>query len=234
TIFYEDIISELLGDNYEQFVLPQVEISSLLPPNVDAMGFQRVDFAIFHPRFEEKIVVEIDGEQHKRHIDADKERDRALQEYGYTVIRIQASEIQEASGPQLSVLKSKLSIIEKKFDKSLFSSCDEIVQFIDSIKFAHQIQIVLLQAIQSSFLSSEDIGSWHIVTDLDELGLFDKKISAAIIRKPVADFVELLRKLSKLYSVKLRTGEPSCSLFSDYTGGESANAIYISFSDKFI
>jgi len=233
TIFYKDIISKLLGDNYEQFVLPQVEISSLLPPNVDAMGSQRVDFAIFHPRFEEKIVVEIDGEQHKRHIDADKERDRTLQEYGYAVIRIQTSEIQEASGPQLSVLKSKLSTIEKKFDESLFSSCDEIVQFIRSIKIAHQIQIVLLQAIQSSFLNSGDIGSWHIIADLDELGLFDKKISAAIIRKSVADFVELLRKLSKLYSVKLRTGEPSCSLFSDYTGGESANTIYISFSDKF-
>ncbi|GAH45310.1 unnamed protein product, partial [marine sediment metagenome] len=141
TIFYKDIISELLGDNYEQFVLPQVEISSLLPPNVATIGSQRVDFAIFHPGFEEKIVVEIDGEQHKRHIDADKERDRTLQDHGYAVIRIQASEIQEGSGPQLSVLKPRLSTIEKKFDESLSSSCHEIVQFVRSIKIAPHIQI---------------------------------------------------------------------------------------------
>jgi ssDNA-binding Zn-finger/Zn-ribbon topoisomerase 1 len=80
-IFYEDILSKFLGENYKQFVLPQVELSSLLPPNVNTTGRQRADFAIFHPRLEEKIIVEIDGEQHKGHIESDKERDRALQEY---------------------------------------------------------------------------------------------------------------------------------------------------------
>jgi len=43
----------------------------------------------------------------------------------------------------------------------------------------------------------------------------------------------LLENLSKLYSVKLRTKEPICGLFSDYFARESANGIYISFSDKF-
>jgi len=233
-IFYEDILPKLLGENYEQFVLPQVEISSLLSTNlnVDTTGYQRVDFAIFHPGIEEKIIVEIDGEQHKRQVDSDKERDKILVEHGYTIIRIQASEIQKGSGHQLSVLKSKLSAIKKKFDEDVGSSNDEIIKFIHSIKFAQQIQIALLQAIQSGFFNLGDTGSWHIIADLDELGIFDKKEAVAILRKSAVDFVELLAKISKIYSVRLNIGEPVCNLISDHITRESANAIFISFSDK--
>ena len=234
-IFYEDILSKYLGENYKQYVLPQVEISSLLPPNpnMDTTGHQRVDFAIFYPRLKEKIIVEIDGEQHKGHIESDKERDRALQEYGYTVIRIPAIEIQEGSGPQLSYLRPKLSEIKEKFNEDINLGNNEIIKFIHSVKLTHQIQIVLLQVIQSGFLNLEDIGSWHLIADLDEIGLFDKKESLSILKKSVVDFVEVLEKLSKLYSVKIGTKEPACGLFSESTMGKSANAIYISFSDKF-
>jgi len=236
-IFYEDILPKLLGENYEQFVLPQVEISSLLSPNInmDTTGYQRVDFAIFLPGLKEKIIVEIDGEYHKRHTESDKERDRALQEFGYTVIRIQANEIQKRAGHQLSVLSSKLSAIKERFSKVAVFSNNEIIKFILSFKIAHQIQIVLLQAIQSGFLNLEDKGSWRIVADLDEIGIFDKEEALAILKKSVADFVELLGKLSKLYSVKLNIGgDPICNLISEYTITESASAIYISFSEKII
>ena len=234
-IFYEDIVSKFCGENYKQFVLPQVELSSLLPlySNVNTTGRQRVDFAIFHPRLKEKIIVEIDGEQHKGHIESDKERDRTLQERGYTVIRIQADEIQKGSGRQLSVLRSKFSPIEEKLNENIASPHNESIKFIYSFKLAHQIQIVLLQAIQSGFLNLEDIGSWHLIADLDEISIFDKKEALSILKKSVVEFVELLEKLSKLYSVKLRTKEPNYGLFSEYTAGKSANAIYISFSDKF-
>jgi len=229
-IFYEDILPKFLGENYEQFVLPQVEILSLLPQNLNmnTTGHQRVDFAIFHPRLKEKIIVEIDGEQHKEHIESDRERDRTLQEYGYTVIRIQASEIQKKSGLQLLLLSSKLSAIERM----PYFPNNEIFKFINSIKIAHQIQIALLQAIQSGFLSLEDKSLWHIVADLDELGIFDKKEALAILNESVYDFVELLKNLSKLYSVKLNIEEPVCNLLSEYTKSESASAICISFSDK--
>jgi ATP-dependent DNA helicase RecQ len=233
-IFYEDILPKLLGENYEQFVIPQVEISSLFSPNLnmDTTGYQKVDFAIFYPLSEGKIIVEIDGEQHKGHIESDKERDRALEKHGYTVIRIQANEIQEGSGNQLAVLISKLSAIREKLNKEVASSDDEIIKFIHSIKIAHQIQIVLLQAIQSGFLSLKDKGLWHIVADLDELGIFDKKEAAAILKKSAADFVELLAKISELYSVKLNIGELVCNLISDYNAIGPANTICISFSDK--
>lgn len=234
-IFYSNILPKLLGENYEQFVLPQVEISSLLSPNlnIDTIGYQRVDFAIFHPRFKEKIIVEIDGEQHKRHIDSDKERDETLQEHGYVVIRIPANEIQKRNGQQLSVLKSKLSAIQEKFDQGIDFSYNNITKFIYSLKFAHQVQLIILQAIQSGFLDLENTGFWHIVADLDEIGMFDKKEALAILKKSASDFVELLCKLSKLYSVRLNIGEPICNLISEHTSSNSASAIYISFSDRF-
>ncbi len=233
-IFYKDILPKLLGENYEQFVLPQVEISSLLSPNlnVDTAGYQRVDFAICHPRFGRKIIVEIDGEQHKRHIDSDEERDKALAEHGYAVIRIPVDEIQKSSGQQLSVLSSKLSAIEEGFYKGIDFPNDEIIKFIHAIKIDHQIQIALLQAIQSGCLDLEDKGLWHIIADLDELGIFDKKEALAILKKSAVDFVELLGRLCKLYSVKLNIGEPVCNLISDHTTSASANAICISFSNK--
>ncbi len=235
SIFYEDILPKLLGQNYEQFVLPQVEISSLLSLNlnIDRMRNQRVDFAIFHPALEKGIIVEIDGEQHKSHADSDKERDKILQEHGYVVIRIPANEIQKRSGQQLSALKSKLSVIEERFDEEEKSSYNEIIKFMYSIKFAHQIQLILLQAIQSGFLNLEDKRSWHIVADLDEIGTFGKKEALVILKKSVAGFVDLLGKLSKLYSIELNIGKPICNLISDRTVRESTNAIYISFSDRF-
>ena len=234
TIFYENILPKFLGGNYEQFVLPQIEISSLLPPGIGAADYQRADFGIFHPELENKIIVEIDGEQHKSHIESDKERDNTLQRYGYAVIRIPAIEIQKGSGPQLSVLQAKLTTKEQDLDDNLISSHKEIIKFIQSIKLGHQIQIVLLQAIQSGFLNLEETGPWHIIGDLDAVGLFNEKESFTILKKSVMDFIKLLENLCNLYSVKIRTGEPCFNFSSDQMAEEIPNAVYISFTDKFL
>lgn len=233
-IFYEDIISKLIGTNYRQFVLPQVEFTSLIPQNLDIQitGFQRVDFAIFHPNLKEKIIVEIDGEQHNNYLVTDEVRDKILQEYGYTVIRIKTDEIRKRVGEKLLALQSKLSsIVNNSFEKVDFY--DSIKKFILSIKLAHQIQLVLLQAIQTGFLKLEDKAIWHIVTDLDKLGIFDEKESLSIINESVIDFLELLGRLCKLYSIELSIEEPICNLISEFEVSDSVNVIYISFVDKF-
>jgi len=231
SLFYKDILPGLLGDNYEQFVLPQIEMSSLLSPDLVSAEYERVDFGIFHPLLDERIIVEIDGEQHKQHADADAERDRTLQECGYGVVRIQANEIREGSGDGLSLLESKLSAIEEKTSEETSSLEENILQFIHAVKLVCQIQITLLQAIQSGFLNLEDVDSWHITGDLDELGLFGKKVSRSILESSVADFCDLVRRLGRLYS--LRIGQAAkCSLLSDHITPNSQSIIHISFSDK--
>lgn len=230
-LFYKDILPELLGDNYEQFVFPQIEMSSLLSPDVVGAEYERVDFGIFHPLLEERIIVEIDGEQHKQHADADAERDRILQECGYGVVRIQANEIREGSGEGLSLLQSKLSPIKETVSEDTPFLEEKILQFVRAAKLVHQIQIVLLQAIQSGFLSLEDVGSWHITSDLDELGLFGRKVSRSILERSVADFCDLVRRLGRLYSLQIGQAA-KCSLLSDHVAPNSRSTIHISFSDK--
>jgi ATP-dependent DNA helicase RecQ len=233
TIFYKEILLKFLGENYKKYVLPQVDIPSLIPSQSDVKSFvnQRVDFCIFHPRLSEKIIVEIDGEQHKDHTASDSERDESLQECGYTVIRIPASEVVAREGYQLSILESKLFPIKEDYN-NIANSHKELIQYIYSIKFAHQIQIVLLQAIQSKLLNLNDISSWHIISDVDELCIFNKKDSLAILKKSVEDFIELYKNLCILYSVDIKEKVSQCSLLTDYNPlGNSENAILISFSD---
>lgn len=231
SLFYKNILPGLLGDNYEQFAFPQIEMSSLLSPDIVGAEYERVDFGIFHPLLDERIIVEIDGEQHKQHADADAERDRTLQECGYGVVRIQAKEIREGSGEGLSLLQSKLSHIKEKASEETSSLKENMLQFVHAVKLVHQIQIVLLQAIQSGFLSLEDVDSWHITSDLDELGLFSRKVSRSILESSVADFCELLRRLGRLYSLRIRQ-TVKCSLLSDHVALNSGSIIHISLSDK--
>lgn len=231
SLFYKNILPGLLGRNYEQFIFPQIEMSSLLSPGVASAEYERVDFGIFHPLLDERIIVEIDGEQHKQHADADAERDKILQECGYGVIRIQANEIREGNGEGLSLLESKLCPIKEKASEDTSSFKKNTLHFIHAVKLVHQIQVVLLQAIQSGFLSLEDVDSWHIASDLDELGLFSRKMSRSILERSIADFCDLLRRLGRLYS--LRIGQAAkCSLLSDHVTPNSGSTIHISLSDK--
>lgn len=231
SLFYKNILPGLLGDNYEQFAFPQIEMSSLLSPDIVGAEYERVHFGIFHPLLDERIIVEIDGEQHKQHADADAERDGTLQECGYGVVRIQAKEIREGSGEGLSLLQSKLSHIKEKASEDTSSLKENMLQFVHAVKLVHQIQIVLLQAIQSGFLSLEDVDSWHITADPDELGLFGRKVSRSILEKSVADFCDLMKRLGRLYS--LRIGQAAkCSLLSDRVASSSPSKVHISFSDK--
>jgi len=232
-IFYEEILPEIMGPNFGQFVLPQVEISSLLPPNIDiSKGGKRVDFGIFHPELEEKIIVEIDGEQHKWQIEYDQERDRILQEQGYLVIRIQTDEIRKDNGTQLEFLKRHLSPLKERNAENVNPDHFEIFRFLQSFKLAHQIQVVTLQAIKSGFLKLENNTTWEIISDIDELGLFDKKESLEILKKSTADFIEILEKLGKIYSLNFKIKEPVCTLFSEINNRIPKNLILISFSNK--
>ncbi len=140
--------------------------------SIESTSHRRVDFAIFHPQLDEKIIVEIDGKQHNNHMEADRNRDEILENYGYTVIRIQASEIQEEYGTQLSKLESKLFAINNDSSEKVDTSITRFKNLFQSIKISHQIQLTILQAIQSNILGLEGSNQWHIVSDIDRLGIF--------------------------------------------------------------
>lgn len=232
SIFYREILPLFLGDGYKRFVLPQVYLASLLSPEAlpDGTAGQRVDFAIFHPRFESGIIVEIDGQQHQQSQDSDKARDRALQANGYFVSRIPADEVRDRKGPKLEGLKSKLSATRDGYAGRASLSVRGVAKFVQALRIAHQIQAVMLQAIEAGFLDIECIASWSVFADLDRLGLFDRDEGLMVLEESVNDFVELLEHICRLSFREVAPAAMKCSLSSGCTPEVSQSAIGISFA----
>jgi RecQ family ATP-dependent DNA helicase len=237
-IFYREILPQILGDNYHQFIIPQVRISSLS----NLLSFRDVfiksgvvDFVILHPKLGKKIIVEIDGKQHFKHMQADEYRDDILLSFGYTVIRIPASEVRERQGKQINLLKSIL----KNLESSNIKVSSGTVKFMHSLKIAHQIQITLFHAIYSGFLDMNKIGKWHIISDLHEVGFFNREEAMLILENAVFDFIELLSRVCEIYSENIQNEKPKVNLASEdvfqkiHRANFADNTIFISFSDKY-
>lgn len=230
-IFYSELLPLLMGDNYQRFVMPQVEIASLLmrSDSLSTTGEQRVDFVIFHPQIDVHIVVEIDGPQHNS---SDDKRDQILQVNGYFVLRIPTSEVRERKGPKLDELRSMLLVIYDEYVDNALKPIGKVTKFAYSLRIAHQIQVVILQAIQIGLLDIAHADSWSIITDLDHLGLFDEGESLTIVRGAVEDFLELMNHVCTLYSCEIISGSPHYSLSSGSIQDKFKHNIGISFAAK--
>ena len=233
--FYGETLHAALGDDCGQFVIPQVEIASLVLSGSHGAwtGSQRVDFAIHLPATAVRVVVEIDGGQHARHADADEERDRVLRENAYTVIRIPAREVREGVGEGLSALLNLLSTAGGSPSPPHETMVqDPAANSVQAMRIAHQIQVVLLQALESGLLDAHDPGLWRITADLDASGAFDRKAALSLLRKSVEDFVTLFRKIGGLYAIDLGTTRPKCTLASGESSNQPGTSLHISFSDS--
>jgi ATP-dependent DNA helicase RecQ len=230
--FYQTILPTLLGQNCHQYVLPQVEIASLLPPAEATVGasYQRVDFAIFLPWQNEYMVIEIDGAQHLSHKEADEARDTLLRHAGYHVIRLPADEVRSSKGPALSLLKERLALMED--DRPSAPGAGDASALLRASRAAHQIQVVLLQALQLGVLDPEKLTSWRVVSDLDEIELLDKRSAQSLLQHSVEDFAELYTRLCRLYAIGSVSGQPSTSLQCDQCQDPSKDSITICLSGR--
>lgn len=224
TMFFEEFLPSKLGSNFHCWVIPQVEIASLLSPNLPDSVSGRIDFLICHPNLE-PIVVEIDGEEHQHHRNVDERRDAALFREGYKVIRIPTAEIEHLEGENLSILNDLLALDDKVPDEQTLRE-DSLTKFIHAIKVSHQIQLIIIQAIQTGFLALADSSQWKLSTDLVQVGLFNQNESLFILKSSVADLLALLRNLGKLYSIPVCQGEPKLAATSD------DSSVHISFTGE--
>ena len=233
SVFYNDLLRELLGGNYQCYALPQVEIPSLLSASVqpDPTAPQRVDFALFHPAVSERVVVEIDGKQHLDHVEADARRDDSLQREGYRIIRIPAEQVADGGARILPDLRAQLAEFIRACESGLRYETSSTSHFVHAVRIAHQIQITLLQAIQSAFLDLRTLGSWRIETDVEPLGIFNAPDALAILQGSVSAFCDLLRRVCGLYSVDLPGGDPVCSVAPSSEPQAAGDAIRIAFAN---
>ncbi|HHV61981.1 MAG TPA: RecQ family ATP-dependent DNA helicase [Firmicutes bacterium] len=224
--FYDRFLPLTLGPSFAKWVLPQVSLSSLLPRSLQSPVDGRADFLISHPSLPDPILIEIDGEQHEIHAGVDQLRDSILTRAGFRVIRIPACECETLSGKGLGELTRILQPACR--NSSGGPNRDSALLFIYATKICHQIQLTLLQAIKMGCLNLLDPGAWSITADLDGIGLYSREEADQILRIAVADLVELLGKISNLYSVNINDGVPVCSISEPR--GDRYNAIHIAYT----
>lgn len=219
--FYSVVVPIGLGSHFQRWVLPQVEITSLLPANSTSTISGRVDFLICCPSLQ-PLVVEIDGEQHKNHRDADGERDLALTKEGYRVLRIPSAEIESLTGENLTTLGELLIAGNKTaVGRSIYE--ESVAKFIHACKTSHQIQIAILQAVESGFLQLDDLSRWSLTTDLESIGLFSQEEASFVLASAVADLQRLLANIVDLYSLPTSSGQLR------FDSGSASNSLHISF-----
>lgn len=207
-LLYQRFFANTLGLGFEQWVMPQVDIGSLIQSSSLASS-GRVDFLVCHPSIEKAIVVEVDGDQHQDHVEADMQRDKELQTHGYNVIRVPTSELLAFHGPSLAYLTQVFQAVGQV---TMTGTGDGTLKLVHATRLAHQIQLSLIQAIKAGYLDVADCGSWNIYSDLGGLSTFNAEETRIILNTAVEDVVELLRNLFALYSIDLCKGHPNCSL----------------------
>lgn len=194
-VFYREIAPQIFGSNFRRYVIPQVELTSLVP--VADVADQQVDFVLFHP---ERAGVVVDIE--KSGSSNPEKRDALLRDHGYTVFHIPQREIQARKGPKLSELFAHFG------EKERPEEVDESVRCLMAFRIAQRMQIALCQALLWGFLDPYNPSSWNILTDLHETGLFSEDEARSIGESSIYDFVELFKRVATLYDLPVVSGEP--------------------------
>lgn len=201
--FYENILSDLLGKYYKSFVLPQVHLSSLIDDNTSQEN-QRVDFFINIE--DKKIVIELDGIEHRGHELRDASRKELLINSGFEVIIIGNDEIKNRLGPNLQRLYDVLDdteIIEiNDFTKK--------ERFFNALKISHQIQLTIIEAILSGHLDIND--KCNIYFDWTSLNSSKSEIEF-ILNIATTDLKQLLMQISNLYQVEMNLVNLKSNIF---------------------
>lgn len=189
--FYSNILPNILGPDYRNYVIPQVYISSLINGFTQESDEQRVDFLICLPN--KKIIVELDGAEHKEHIQKDQYRENLLEREGYIIHRIPNEEVLNGYGPNIEKLNNDVRLINIK------SQVLDLDITMSLFKFAHQVQVCLLEAINSGIIDiNKEI---YVVIDGFNINIPEDKMED-MISYVIEDFLQLANNVFTLYGVQ--------------------------------
>ena len=207
--FAENILSEVLGEDWKKYTETQVFISSLIHDK-NRFFDQRVDFLVSNGYRD--FIIELDGEEHEQHEDKDKERDDFLRRNGFNIIRIPNEDVISNRTKIIDYLKEVINIAEFTKNNSLQISLNDYLH-----KIIHQTQVAIITGLINTYIENE---SYICIEYPKELTFDDEIISKYILD----DIKELLDYFCNLY------GEPlffSCN----YKKGIEADTI-ISFDNE--
>lgn len=194
--FYEELLPELLGHDYSHWVLPQAELTSLAPATGTEFLHQSVDFLICKPP-NIRLVVEIDGEQHKKQVDLDTQRRETLRAYGYAVFCIPVDEVRACSGAKLDELREFLR--PHRTDENLLLATGFNNKLVLATRYVHAMQIALLQAVQVGILELQP--PWKVTCDLAGCAAFCAGDAEKLLNLALVGLGNMLSRLMSLYGV---------------------------------
>ena len=166
-LFYESILPKVINGEYDfvkNLILPEALINEITGEENEEFSENAVDFYL--PQC--KLVIEIDGIQHKEEVNVqrDIERDTYLAKFNISVLRIPANSIRNNDNKLDKILKEiKEKIINSKEIQLYKSSLDLFSKDKDSlIKYSldgiMRFQILILQLLKKGIISISD-DSWN-------------------------------------------------------------------------
>jgi len=218
--FYEETLHNLLGDGFKKFVIPQVYLSSLVGEEDEFESGQRIDFLITIN--DKRIVVELDDPKHKSHTARDEARDNILRQKDFEVIRIRNEELSDNSGVGLEQLNHTLEDIKINIGKL---NNEEI--YLNCLKLAHQLQIVILEALLYGYLDLSKKGAVYF--DISNIRI-PRKIMKFLLNETLDDLDELIVHISELYNLSISLN--NIAIVDQIPNKKEPNSIVISFNEN--
>ena len=187
--FAEYYFPLILGDSWATYVYTQMPIETLIKSSKEYKN-QRVDYFVCYRG--RKLVIELDGEEHKKKTESDYKRDEKLEANGYKVIRFSNKEVDERSNQILCQLK-KLLLTRNNSDVADISK-----KHIVACKIVHQTSIAILKMLEEGHITFSCNLNLEVSTNL-----FTEEEIQLILLFAVEEVSDLLSNFAKLYGLDI-------------------------------
>lgn len=187
--FAEYYFPLLLGESWATYVYTQMPIKTLIKPSKEFKN-QRVDFFVCYRG--RKIIIELDGEEHKNR-EFDRRRDEVLKENDYKVVRFSNKDVDERTEHILNKLKGLLKVRHNgailEFNKKYLVAC----------KLVHQIAIAILKMLEEDHISTCSNLNLELSSEL-----FTSEETKLLLLFAVEEVTEMLQNFAELYGVDFK------------------------------
>ena len=186
--FLTEWVREKLGPSAGHWIIPQAPMNAFeRAAGGDGTSAQRVDFVFSHPAVK-PFVVELDGAEHERDADVDRNRDAVLKRAGVDVIRVPNDEVDRGDGPHLREIEERWTPA-RTYGTGAESAWSKAVE---DCAWAAKLQYCLARAMASGWLAPHE--PWAIELSPG---------TGPAVTEGIADLLRLLEALGTIYDVRV-------------------------------
>ena len=212
-VFYNEILKEILGEFefLRNLILPEAKISDIIEECPMEYVNSEVDFYL--PQL--KVIIEIDGSQHKAEIDKAKDfdRDKLFNKNGINVIRISTTLINAYKENSSYIVNCMKPLLEKIKNSSLIL---EYAKFLSEYKnsMRYELEYIAIFRIQIMVLELIEKGMLSIYDDEWKLNLLKKDFIDE--EKILFGINDILNFIENIYEIQdLQINRPKLNITSD-------------------